>query len=62
MSEQIDREKLKTDLRERAAIAAMQGIVHDFPLRQTGGPQMAAMIAVQCADALIAELRKEVTR
>jgi hypothetical protein len=42
------------------ARAAMQGIVHDFPVKQTGGPEIVAMIALQVADALIAELKKEV--
>lgn len=48
-----------TDLRERAAIAAMQGIVHDYPLREYGEREV-AFWAVKCADALVAELRKEV--
>ncbi len=48
--------------RERISMAraAMQGIVHDFPVKQTGGPEIVAMIALQVADALIAELKKEV--
>jgi hypothetical protein len=46
-------------LRERAAIAAMQGIVTHYPLHECG-VEKAAFWAVKCADALIAELRKEV--
>lgn len=56
MSEQIDWEKVKTDLRERAAIAAMQGML------TCGGwdATRVAEIAVDYADKLIAELKKEV--
>lgn len=44
-------------LRERAAIAAMQALLADFPVREV---KYTAEWAVKAADALIAELRKEV--
>lgn len=59
MSEQIDWEKVKTDLRERAAIAAMQGFCAN-PEFDYASPKHIAEWSVAHADALIAELRKEV--
>lgn len=47
--------------RVEAAKAALQGIVTDYPLRERGA-QEAVMWAVKCADALIAELQKEVSK
>jgi hypothetical protein len=43
-------------LRERAAIAAMQALLSDFPVREV---RYTAEWAVKAADALIAELQKE---
>lgn len=59
MSEQINWEKVKTDLRERAAIAAMQGFCANPMFDDTSHKQIAEWSVAQ-ADALIAELRKEV--
>lgn len=59
MSEQIDWEKVKTDLRERAAIAAMQGFCANQAFDDASCEQIAEW-SVAHADALIAELQKEV--
>ena len=59
MSEQIDLEKVRTDLRERAAIAAMQGLCANQAFDDASHKQIAEW-SVAHADALIAELQKEV--
>lgn len=59
MSEQIDWEKVRTDLRERAAIAAMQGLCANQAFDDASHKQIAEW-SVAHADALIAELQKEV--
>lgn len=56
MSEQIDWEKVRTDIRERAAIAAMQGLLAN---PNESGPTV-VQEAVWYADKLIAELQEEV--
>lgn len=49
------------DVRERAAIAAMQGLMNDFnPVVCSNNIKIVAKGAVRQADALIAELRKEI--
>ena len=54
----LDWQKVRRDRRERIATAAMAGMLAD----QTQNPTftLLALSAVKCADALIAELDKEV--
>jgi hypothetical protein len=61
VSEQIDWEKVRTDLRERAAIAAMQGFCANQGFDDASYKQIAEW-SVAHADALLAELKKEETK
>ena len=47
-----------SDLRERAAIAAMNGLLCDGADRRTSGPVSTVQTAVEYADALLAELAR----
>lgn len=47
-----------SDLRERAAIAAMNGLLCDGADRRTSGPVSTAQTAVEYANALLAELAR----
>lgn len=54
-------EKEKRELRERAAIAAMQGLLTGIVPWEEGdpAPERIARVSVECADALVKKLCKQ---